>query len=92
MIPEEKYITDINNPPQIVIEFFEDLKNIKLLNCYSNEQDTWRKSEVEYLENFRIRINLIGKFTTERGRVNCSLRESDGSWRWLGIQFVVRKL
>jgi peptidoglycan/xylan/chitin deacetylase (PgdA/CDA1 family) len=92
IIPEEKYITDINNPPQIVIEFFEDLKNIKLLNCYSNEQDTWRKSEVEYLENFKIRINLIGKFTTERGRVNCSLRESDGSWRWLGIQFVVRKL
>ena len=48
IIPKEKYITDINNPPQIVIEFFEDLKNIKLLNCYSNEQDTWKKSEVEY--------------------------------------------
>jgi len=92
IIPEEKYITDVNNPPQIVIEFFEDLKNIKLLNCYSNEQDTWRKSEIQYLEDFKIKINLIGKFTTERGRVNCSLRESDGSWRWLGIQFVVRKL
>ena len=90
--PTEKYINNTNNPPTVTIEFFEDLKNIKLLNCYSNEQDTWKKSEVEYLENFKIRINLIGKFTTERGRVNCSLRESDGSWRWLGIQFVVRKL
>ena len=90
--PEEKYITDANNPPQITIEFFEDLKNIKLLNCYSNEQNLWRKSKLEYLDNFKIKINLMGKFTTERGRVNCSLREPNGSWRWLGIQFVVRNL
>ena len=89
--PIEKYITEDNNPPQVVIEFFEDLKNIKLLNCYSNEQNSWRKSELEYLTNFKIRINLVGKFTTERGRINCSLRESDGSWRWLGIQFVLAK-
>jgi len=92
ILPEEKYIDDENNPPQIIIEFFDDLKNIKLLNCYSNEQNSWRKSELEYLEDFKIKINLIGKFTTERGRVNCSLRETDGSWRWLGIQFVVSNL
>jgi len=89
--PIERYITEDKNPPQVVIEFFEDLKNIKLLNCYSNEQNSWRKSELEYLTNFKIRINLVGKFTTERGRINCSLRESDGSWRWLGIQFVLAK-
>ena len=68
------------------------MKNIKLLNCYSNELNSWRKSEIEYLNNFKIRIKLIGKFTTERGRVNCSLREPDGSWRWLGMQFVVAEL
>jgi peptidoglycan/xylan/chitin deacetylase (PgdA/CDA1 family) len=92
IIPEEKYITDVNNPPQIIVEFFDDLKNIKNLNCYSNEKNSWRKSELEYLEDFKIKIKLIGKFTSERGRVNCSLRESDGSWRWLGIQFVVSNL
>ena len=90
--PEEKYITDANNPPQIIVEFFDDLKNIELLNCYSNEQNSWRKSKLEYLDSFKIKIHLIDKFTTERGRVNCSLRESDGSWRWLGIQFVVANL
>ena len=47
---------------------------------------------IEYLDNFKIKIKLIGKFTTERGRINCSLRESDGSWRWLGMQFVVAEL
>ena len=90
--PEEKYIDDANNPPEIIIEFFEDLKNNKLLNCYSNEQNSWRKSEIEYLGNFKVKINLVGKFTTERGRVNCSLREPDGSWRWLGMQFVIAEL
>ena len=87
--PKEKYIDNANNPPLITVEFFKDIKNIKLLNCYSNELDSWRKSEIEYLNNFKIKIKLVGKFTSERGRVNCSLREADGSWRWLGMQFVV---
>ena len=89
IIPEERYLQDANNPPKVVVEFFEDLKNIKLLNCFSNELDEWRTSQVEFLDNNKIRIKLIGKFTTERGRVNCSLKESDGSWRWLGMQFTI---
>ena len=87
--PKEKYIQDSNNPPNVIIEFFQDSKNIKLLNCYSNELNSWRKSEIEFLDSNKIKIKLIGKFTTERGRINCSLRESNGSWRWLGLQFVV---
>jgi len=90
--PEEKYINNTNNPPLVIVEFFDDIKNIKLLNCYSNELNSWRKSEIEYLNDFKIRIKLIGKFTTERGRINCSLREPNGSWRWLGMQFVVAEL
>jgi len=90
--PEEKYINDTNNPPNVIVEFLDEIKNIELLNCYSNELNSWRKSEIKYLDSFRIKINLIGKFTTERGRINCSLREPDGSWRWLGMQFVVAEL
>ena len=92
IIPEEKYLDASSNPPEIIIEFFENLKNIKLLNCYSNELNSWRKSELQFLNDFKVKIKLIGKFTTERGRVNCSLRESNGSWRWLGLQFVVANL
>ena len=89
IIPEERYLQDANNPPKVVVEFFEYLKNIKSLNCFSNELDEWRTSQLEFLDNNKIRIKLIGKFTTERGRVNCSLKESDGSWRWLGMQFTI---
>ena len=90
--PKEKYINNTNNPPEVIVEFYEDIKNINLLNCYSNELNSWRKSEIEYLNKTKIKIKLVGKFTTERGRINCSLRETNGSWRWLGMQFVVAEL
>ena len=90
--PTERLINNASNPPLIIVEFFEDIKNIKLLNCYSNELGSWKKTEIEYLNDFKIKIKLIGKFTSERGRVNCSLRESNGSWRWLGMQFVIAEL
>ena len=89
ILPIQKYLTKENNPPVVIIEFFKDIKNINLINCYSNEMDSWRKSKIEFLNNYKLKINLQGKFTTERGRINCSLREQDGRWRWLGMQFVV---
>ena len=92
ILPKEKYINSSNNPPVVIVEFFENIKNIKLLNCYSNELNSWRKSEIEYLNNSKIKIKLVGKFTTERGRINCSLREDNGAWRWLGMQFIVAEL
>ena len=87
--PEEKYILNENNPPKVSVEFFEDMKNIKLINCYSNEENKWNKSEIIFKNNNKIEIKLKGKFTTERGRINCSLREDNGLWRWLGMQFVI---
>ena len=59
------------------------------MNCYSNEENIWKKSKINFIEKNKIEIYLIGKFTTERGRINCSLQERDGLWRWLGMQFVV---
>ena len=26
---------------------------------------------------------------SERGRINCSLLDNSGKWRWLGIQYVI---
>ena len=90
--PQEKYLTEKNNPPEVNIIFFENNINLKNINCYSNEQDKWRKSKLVFHKKNELKIILDGKFTTERGRINCSLRENDGSWRWLGIQFVIANL
>ena len=89
VLPEEKYLLDKNNPPNVKIIFFDNNMNLKNITCYSNEEDKWRKSKLHFQNKNELKIILDGKFTTERGRINCSLREDDGSWRWLGIQFVI---
>ena len=71
------------------IEFYEDVKNLKQITCFSNEGNKWRNSEIYFNKNRTLEIKISEKFLGERGRINCSLKEKDGFWRWLGIQFVV---
>ena len=87
--PDDKYLLKSKNPPEVKIEFFENIKNLKQINCYSNEGNKWRNSNLTFLNKNVLKINIAEKFTGERGRINCSLKESDGFWRWLGIQYVV---
>ena len=44
---------------------------------------------MKFIGENELKIILDGKFITERGRINCSLQEDKGYWRWLGIQFVI---
>ena len=89
ILPEEKYLTPLNNPPDVRIKFSKGMRNIKNINCYSNEGDDWKKSKINFIDDLNIKIKLIDSFVGERGRINCSLRENNGFWRWLGIQFVI---
>jgi len=89
IIPDEKYLLENKNPPLVKIEFFENIKNLKLINCYSNEGNEWRKSKISFASLNILHITIEEAFTGERGRINCSLRDPSGFWRWLGIQFVI---
>ena len=89
--PKERYISDKNNPPRVSIQFYDNLKNLKNINCFSNEENKWRNSEINLDDKNKLTISLEGKFITERGRINCSLREVNGFYRWLGVQFVVKE-
>ena len=89
--PQERYISDKNNPPKVSIQFYENLKNLNNINCFSNEEDKWRNSKIKFDSKSNLNVILEGKFITERGRINCSLRENNGFYRWLGIQFVVKE-
>ena len=89
IIPEERYLLKSKNPPKVTIEFFENIKNLKSINCYSNEEAIWRKSKIFFVSKNILEISLNEKFVGERGRINCSLRDSSGFWRWLGVQFVI---
>ena len=87
--PHEKYITTKNNPPKFNVEFFTDQKNLKNINCFSNEGDEWKKSNIYYNE-YKLNIKFKEKFIFRRGRVNCSINDN-GIWKWFGIQFTIEQ-
>ncbi len=89
IFPEEKYLLQNKNPPSVKIEFYENIKNLESVGCYSNEGNKWRNSNIEFENKITLKINIVEKFVGERGRINCSLRDPSGLWRWLGIQFVI---
>jgi len=86
--PEEKMINN-NNPPKLIVEFFDEQKNIKNINCYSNDGGEWKKSNLKFKLNTMI-IEFEETFIPRRGRVNCSLNDN-GKWRWFGTQFTIKK-
>tara|TARA_B100000886_G_scaffold340434_1_gene309958 strand:- start:881 stop:1936 length:1056 start_codon:yes stop_codon:yes gene_type:complete len=89
IFPEEKYLLKSKNPPKVKINFYENIKNLKSITCYSNEGDKWRQSDIKFDNANTLLINIEEKFVGERGRINCSLRDPSGFWRWLGLQFVI---
>ena len=86
--PEDKYINN-NNPLELFVEFFENQKNVKNINCFSDEGNGWEKSNISFNKNI-LKLDFREKFTFRRGRVNCSLND-DGIWRWFGVQFSVNQ-
>ncbi len=89
VIPDEKYLLQSKNPPTVKINFYEGINNLDQITCFSNEGNRWRDSKISFSEKNNLLIKISEKFVGERGRINCSLREKDGFWRWLGIQFVI---
>ena len=85
--PEDKFVKKLNNPPKMYIDFFNDQKNLDAISCYSNEGDGWDKTKIK-LENKRLNIFFREQFKDRRGRINCSMKDTEG-WRWLGIQFSI---
>ena len=81
--PEEKYLTQAKNPPNVKIEFYDNIKNLKFVSCYSNEDNKWRKSNIKFENTNTLLINISESLLVREGRINCSLRDPSGLWRWL---------
>ena len=87
--PEEKLLTINNNPPKMKVNFFKEQKNLEFINCFSNEGNEWKKSEIKLINN-KLIVNFRDKFLFRRGRINCSLKDKEG-WRWFGTQFSIKE-
>ncbi len=89
ILPEEKKINDRSNPPELIVKFFKEQKNINNITCYSNDGGEWKKTNLNF-KNTQMNVKFDNKFLPRRGRINCSLNE-DGKWKWFGVQFTVIK-
>jgi len=85
--PKNKYVLN-NNPPKLIIEFFNEQKNLNRINCFSDEGNKWDKSDTKIVDN-KLIVSFREKFLFRRGRINCSLNDNEG-WRWFGLQFSVK--
>ena len=89
LLPINKYITNKNNPPSFSVQFFKNQNNINNINCFSNEGDEWKKSNI-YINENKLNIQFREKFIFRRWRINCSLND-EGIWRWFGVQFSINQ-
>ena len=89
IFPEEKYLSQENNPPEFKVKFFKEQRNLNYINCYSNEGNKWEKSKTNF-SNYTLKIKFREPFVPRRGRINCSLNDN-GKWRWFGIQFPIKE-
>ena len=44
--PEDKYLLQSNNPPNVKIIFKENINNLEKITCFSNEGQKWRNSNI----------------------------------------------
>ena len=88
LYPEEKFLIN-NNPPKFIVEFFDEQKNIRNINCFSDEGNKWEKSNINF-DQKTLKLNFRSKFNFRRGRINCSLNDN-GIWRWFGVQFSIKQ-
>ena len=88
--PEDKFVKIKDNPPIVKIHFFADQKNLKNINCFSNEGNEWGNPKLEFDEKNVMTIKFREKFSFRRGRLNCSLKDDEG-WRWFGTQFTIEQ-
>ena len=89
LVPEEKLVLAENNPPEMIVNFFSNQKNLHNINCFSNEGNKWKETEMKLYEN-KLIIKFNEKFFPRRGRINCSLNDTEG-WRWFGVQFTINQ-
>ena len=59
ILPEDKYLLQSKNPPKVKIEFYENINNLNQTTCFSNEDNKWRNSKINFVENNILEISII---------------------------------
>ena len=73
------------NPPFIGFSLLDD-KKAQSLDCFVFDSKGQVEREI-YKFNERIEIRLARELSPGRSRMNCTVKDRDGNWRWFGHQF-----
>ena len=73
------------NPPFIGFSLL-DSKKANSLDCFIFDSKGQVDREI-YKFNERIEIRLTRELSSGRSRMNCTVKDADGHWRWFGHQF-----
>lgn len=74
------------NPPNFGFTVTADIGNLKRMGCFSSSEG---RARVEILGSRRVEVRLKNPLPRGRSRINCTLRDQSGRWRWLGTIFYV---
>ncbi|WP_193366692.1 polysaccharide deacetylase family protein [Pelagibius marinus] len=74
------------NPPNVGFTVVGAQGNLSGLNCFASAGEP----QVMKLDQ-RIELRFDAPLPAGRVRINCTLRDDSGRWRWFGTQFVVAK-
>ena len=74
------------NPPNFGFTVAEDIGDLKRLGCFASSEG---RARVEILGPRRIEGRLKNPLPPGRTRINCTMRDKSGRWRWLGTIFYV---
>ena len=73
------------NPPFIGFSLLDD-KKVKSLDCFIFDSKGQVDREI-YKFNERVEIRLSRELAPGRSRMNCTVKDGEGNWRWFGHQF-----
>ena len=73
------------NPPFIGFSLLDD-KKVQSLDCFIFDSKGQVEREI-YKFNERIEIRLSRELSPGRSRMNCTVKDGEGNWRWFGHQF-----
>ncbi len=73
------------NPPFIGFSLLDE-KKAQSLDCFIFDSKGQVNREI-YKFNERIEIRLARELSPGRSRMNCTVKDSNGNWRWFGHQF-----
>ena len=78
-----------NNPPNIGFSIAKNLSNLDRLRCYTGSEG---RVSTTLLGKNRIEVRMTKPFTSDRTRLNCTVKGPQNRWRWFGWMYVLNKI